>query len=244
MTMNRKISIATIFFILLLSIVVTQNIHLNENIKNIEMQNIDQVSQIDMMSKEMTALEDENSIIRRVLSEEKEVADSYRQLVGDYQGDDLIAKAKEIKGNTPLDFETAFIVAKYADQFDLNVSLILSVMELESNFSQYEVGADDDRGYMQIIPATEKWLAEEFGEKIGVEYNPDRIFESEYNIGLATIYISLLQKAYGNDYDRILSEYNRGPYNLKRYYEENNTYETTYSRVILTKEQKYIVLNN
>ncbi len=244
MTMNRNISIATIFFILLFIIVVTQNIQLNENIRNIETKNINQVSQINMLSKEMTALEDENLIIRRVLSDEKEVADSYRLLVGDYQGDDLVAKAKEIKDDTPLDFETAYIVAKYANEFNLNVSLILSVMELESNFSQYEVGADDDRGYMQIIPSTEKWLAEEFGEKIGLSYDPDRIFEPEYNIGLASVYIDLLQNAYGNDYDRILSEYNRGPYNLRKYFEENNTYETTYSRVILTKEQKYLALNN
>ena len=116
-------------------------------------------------------------------------------------------------------------------------------MELESNFNQYEVGADNDRGYMQIIPSTEKWLAETYGEKYGLSYNPERIFEPEYNIGLASIYLSLLKDAYGDNYDRILSEYNRGPYNLQRYFEENNTYETTYSRVILTKEQKYLALN-
>ncbi|MBN2259121.1 MAG: transglycosylase SLT domain-containing protein [Clostridiales bacterium] len=244
---NRNISIATIFFALLLTVVIAQNLYLINEIKNLNIDNEslnEQLSQIGTLNKEISYLEDENFIIRRVLVEEKEVADNYRNLVGDYQSNDLVAKAKEIENSTPLDFETAYIIAKYSDQMDLNVSLILSVMELESNFSQYEVGTSDDRGYMQIIPDTEKWLAEEFGSELGLEYDPERIFEPEYNIGLASIYLSLLQNTYGNDYDRILSEYNRGPYNLKKYYEENNTYETTYSKVILSKESKYLALND
>lgn len=118
------------------------------------------------------------------------------------------------------------------------------MIDLESNFGQYEVGGADDRGYMQIIPSTEKWLAKEFGEKIGVEFNPEQIFEPTYNIGLGAAYLSLLKGVYGENYNRILSEYNRGPYNLKRYYEANNTYVTTYSKVVLSREKKYLTFNN
>ena len=116
-------------------------------------------------------------------------------------------------------------------------------MESESNFQQFEVGTSEDRGYMQIIPSTEEWLANTYGVQYGLEYDPERIFDADYNIGLASIYLSLLQKSYGDDYNRILSEYNRGPYNLMEYYKENNTYETTYSRVVLSKEHKYLALN-
>ncbi len=157
---------------------------------------------------------------------------------------DSVAKADEIAEGTPLDFETACVVVQYAEQFDLNPSLILAVIDLESNFKQFEVGGADDRGYMQIIPSTEKWLAGEFGEKIGVAYDPEQIFEPTYNIGLGAAYLSLLKNVYGEDYNRILSEYNRGPYNLKRYYEANNTYVTTYSKVVLSREKKYLAFNN
>lgn len=150
-----------------------------------------------------------------------------------------IRLGKDIESNTPLDFETACIIISYARKFDIKPSLILAMIDLESNFNQYSVGTHEDRGYLQIIPPTEKWLVEEFGEELNLEYNPERIFEPEYNIGLGTAYISLLSSAYGDNINRILSEYNRGPYNLKKFYEKHRTYETSYSRSILKREKKY-----
>ena len=150
---------------------------------------------------------------------------------------------QEITDNTPLDFETAYILVTYARGFDVQPSLILAMIELESNFDQYCSGAADDRGYLQVIPGTEKWLIELFGEELGFEYNPERIFDADYNIGLGVAYISLLKNAYGDDYNRMLSEYNRGPYNLKKYFEKNDTYETAYSRSILSREKKYTAYN-
>jgi soluble lytic murein transglycosylase-like protein len=155
----------------------------------------------------------------------------------------LEARAKEIVAGTPLDYQTALILIKYADQYNLNPSLILSVIEVESNFNQWEVGSSKDRGFMQIIPATEKWLAQDFGKDLGLKYNPKQIFDPEYNIGLAAAYLNVLKKNYGGDYNRMLSEYNRGPSNLKRYYQKHGTYSTTYSRKVLKAENQYLVFN-
>lgn len=155
-----------------------------------------------------------------------------------------IKKIGDISENTPLDLETSAVLVNVANKYDLKPSLILSIMELESNFDQFTVGRDQDRGYMQIIPSTEKWLAKEFAEKHNLTYNPEKIFEPDYNIELAATYLRLLKDSYGNDYNRILSEYNRGPYNLARYYEEHKTYSTSYSRVILNQEKKYLAFNN
>ncbi len=155
----------------------------------------------------------------------------------------VASRAKKIANGTPLDYESALILISYADKYDLDPSLILSVIEVESNFNQWEVGSSRDRGYMQIIPATERWLASDFGGELGLKYNPDRIFDPEYNIGLAAAYLNLLQKNYGDDYSRILSEYNRGPSNLKKYYQRNGTYSTTYSRKVLSAEKRYLAFN-
>jgi soluble lytic murein transglycosylase-like protein len=127
---------------------------------------------------------------------------------------------------------------------DLKPSLILAVIKLESNFNKYEVGEDNDRGYMQIIPSTEKWLAKKYGYKLGLKYNPKRIFEPEYNIGLGAIYLSILKESYGENYNRILSEYNRGPYNLREYYNKHKTYVTSYSRGVLRREKAFLVFND
>lgn len=146
---------------------------------------------------------------------------------------------QDIEKNTPLDFDTSYVIISYARKFNIKPSLILAMIDLESNFEQYCEGSHKDRGYLQIIPSTEKWLAEEFGDELNIEYNPERIFEPEYNIALGSAYISLLSSAYGDDINRILSEYNRGPYNLKKFYDKHKTYETAYSRSILTREKKY-----
>lgn len=156
----------------------------------------------------------------------------------------LKQQAREIAEGTPLDQRAAEILVKYAKKYDLNPSLILSVIETESGFNQYEVGSSRDRGFMQIIPATEKWLAKGFGKELGLTYNPDRIFDPEYNIGLAAAYLNDLREKHGEDYHRILSEYNRGAGNLKKYFKKNRTYSTSYSRKVLSREKRYLVYND
>jgi len=204
-----------------------------EEITNQQVEINDLNNQIEQTSEELEAME--------VIKEKVKFIEEYIDLEGEEVN--LLKKAKNISDETPLDFKSSVVLVSYADRFDLKPSLLLSMIELESNFNQWEVGTSQDRGLMQIIPSTEKWLAEDFGDKIGVKYDPSKIFEPDYNIGLAATYLNIIQKAHGNDYNKILSEYNRGPYGLARYYEKNKTYETAYSRVILSKEKKYLAYN-
>lgn len=195
-------------------------------------------TKISILSKTVNSLEDKKN----------EAEEKLNRVLTDLKIENLeyedIQKIGDISQNTPLDLKTSAVLVNVANKYNLKPSLILSIMELESNFKQFEVGRDQDRGYMQIIPSTEKWLANEFAENHKLEYDPDKIFEPTYNIELAATYLRLLKDSYGNDYSRILSEYNRGPYNLARYYEEYKTYSTTYSRVILNGEKKYLAYNN
>ena len=128
MTISKRIvSGAVILFALMLVLVLMQNNQLKNQITQLTYENerlLDQFSQIHTLNSEIAQLEDENFILTSVLTEEKEVADSYRALGGDYVQKDLVAQAKEIEVQTPLDFETSYIVAKQADTFGLNVSLI------------------------------------------------------------------------------------------------------------------------
>lgn len=185
--------------------------------------------------------------VQKIEKEKDEKEESLNSIIDDLgidnMTDEQVKKIGDISSNTPLNLRTSAILVKVANKYELNPSLILSIMELESNFKKYEVGAAQDRGYMQIIPATEKWLVEEFDEMHNLTYDPTKIFEPEYNIELAATYLHLLKSAYGENYSRILSEYNRGPYNLAKYYEEHKTYSTSYSKVILEKEQKYLAFN-
>lgn len=156
----------------------------------------------------------------------------------------LRQKAEKIAQETPLDLKTAEVLVDYAELFGLKPSLILAIIETESSFNPTEVGTHQDRGLMQIIPSTERWLAKDMGRAIGLEYNPKRIFDPEYNIGLAACYLAFLRDSHGENTHRILSEYNRGPYNLARYYQRNGTYATSYSKKVLKLEAKYVAFND
>lgn len=152
-------------------------------------------------------------------------------------------KIEKIQRLTGLDAETSRIIVEYTNKYDIPSSLLLAVIDVESNFNQYEVGEAADRGYCQIIPGTEKWLIENLGKELGFKYQPENIFDPEYNIGLCVLYLNHLIKSYNANYHRVLSEYNRGPYNLAEYYKKHNTYVTSYSKTILSRRQKYIEID-
>lgn len=150
--------------------------------------------------------------------------------------------AERIAGATPLDLRSSLAAAVYARQFSLRPSLLLAVISKESNFNQFSVGSHRDRGYMQIIPATERFMAKWFGPGLGLPYNPKKIFDPEYNLGLGGAYLGYMVSQYG-DVERALTEYNRGEGRTETYYKRNGTYSTSYSRAVLELEQRYLSLN-
>lgn len=188
---------------------------------------------------DLAILNQEMGILQYSKVKKESIYDTHRTVHYDQALDERVKIILEL---TPLDVEAAKVVLSAADQMNVRPSLILGVMDLESNFSQYMVGTSQDRGYMQIIPGTEKWLARAYGEELGLTYNPERIFDADYNIPLAVKYLAVLQKQYRGNDTKALTSYNRGDAGLKKWYEEHGTYETAYSRVVLKREKKYLAV--
>lgn len=153
-----------------------------------------------------------------------------------------LALAERIKEATPLNLRSSLAAAVYSRKFNLRPSLLLAVISNESNFNSDSVGGDNDRGYMQIIPATERFMMRSYGEVLGLTYNPKQIFEPEYNLGLGAAYLGNLLAAYG-DAHQVLTEYNRGEGRAKTVFQRNNSFSTSYSRNVLELEQQYLSLN-
>lgn len=198
------------------------------------------------LAREMTIIQHEieetrfNEVEKLVgIYEEKAIAEEI--VLAEEQA--LSEKVQFIVDTTPLDAKTAQVIIEYSERYDIRTSLILGVMDLESNFNQYLVGSSDDRGYMQVIPGTEKWLVSKYGEELGISYDPSRIFEAEYNIPLAVKYLSVLKLEFGENFTKVLTAYNRGSGGLRKWYAEHGTYETAYSRVVLKRELKYLEIN-
>lgn len=246
MKSSNKIFLGTLVCILL--VMVTLQVQANKKIMNYEDVNKQLIATINLQEEKINTLILELDKANATIELQTPMVEGYMRLADFLDFDSLdttqLEKAKEISDATPLEYESAIILVKYADIYDIPYSLVLSIIDIESGFQQNLVGADRDRGYMQIIPGTERWLAKTFGDELGLSYDPNRIFEPEYNLALGIKYLDELMSDYGVDYDRILSEYNRGPNNLKKYYEANRTYSTTYSRKVLSKNTSYVALNN
>lgn len=239
---------AVMALVLVLAVLVQEVFQTSSEIKELKEESRALASNVRQLERENEHLSIQLTEANDVILAQKDVVSQYNQLSEFFNLDAVdmgrLENVKKISDATPLSYEDAMVLVKYADLYDLPYSLVLSLIELESNFQGNLVGSSQDRGYMQIIPASERYLATAFGEELGLQYNPERIFEAEYNLALGIKYLDMLRDRYGDDYERILSEYNRGPSNLARYYAAYNTYSTSYSRKVLSKEKKYLALND
>jgi len=246
---NKQMGFYGVILLLVMGVLTLgyQNYQASKKIQKYEVENIELNEVVVSQSELIASLNDQLLGTNEILLAQQDKVIIYDQLSAFIDFDDYeitqLERAQVISEDTPLDLEAATSLVKYADQYDISYSLILSIIDIESNFTEDLVGTHEDRGYMQIIPGTEKWLATAYGDELGLEYNPERIFEPSYNLALGIKYIDILMNAYGSNYERILSEYNRGPSKLQSYYKLNQTYSTGYSRLVLNKERKYVAYN-
>lgn len=249
MKLNNKIFLGTLVCLFVAVFLLSVNqVQANKKIEAYENANLTLTAKVDSQEETINVLSTELEKAVETIELQEPMVSEYKKVSKFVDFDALestqLEKAKEISDATPLDYESAVVLVKYADLYGVPYSLVLSIIDVESGFVKDLVGTSQDRGYMQIIPGTERWLANTYGTELGLTYNPDRIFEPEYNLALGIKYLDDLMGDYGSNYDRILSEYNRGAGNLKKYYAANKTYSTSYSRKILANETIYVALND
>jgi len=102
------------------------------------------------------------------------------------------------------------IIYKYADEFNLDKSLIFAVINAESRFNENAVSRAGASGLMQIMEDTAYWLAPQAGLS---NFNYEDIFDPEINIRLGAYYLSLLSRWFGS-VELALCAYNAGPGNV------------------------------
>ena len=87
-------------------------------------------------------------------------------------------------------------VERYANQFGVSKSLVLAVIQTESNFNPFAVSSAPAYGLMQLVPASGGRDAYRYAK--GRDRIPSReyLFDPENNIELGTAYLSLLDREY------------------------------------------------
>jgi hypothetical protein len=107
----------------------------------------------------------------------------------------------------PLTDKTPFqkLIREAAARYNLDPTLIHSVISIESNFNPKAVSHKNARGLMQLMPRT--------AELMGVKDS----FDPGQNIDGGAHYLSDLMKKYRNDLTLALAAYNAGPDSVDKY---------------------------
>jgi soluble lytic murein transglycosylase-like protein len=107
----------------------------------------------------------------------------------------------------PLTDKTPFqkLIHDAATRYQLDPTLIHSVISIESNFNPKAVSRKNARGLMQLMPRT--------AELMGVKDS----FDPSQNIDGGSHYLSDLLKKYKNDLTLALAAYNAGPDSVDKY---------------------------
>lgn len=103
----------------------------------------------------------------------------------------------------------------------IDPNLVSAVMRQESIFNPEIVSPAGAIGLMQIMPYTAKQLAGD----LKIPFFVDSLYNPAYNIKLGTYYLKQLLDTFDNNYVMVLSSYNAGPINAKKWYDKNKAEE-------------------
>ena len=99
-----------------------------------------------------------------------------------------------------------------------NDSLINAVIKKESNFKPKTIGSCGERGLMQIMPSTGRFLA----KNMRIKYNHNKLLiDDEYNVNMGKFYLEKLLQYFDNHKLLALAAYNAGRGNVEKWMERN-----------------------
>lgn len=102
-------------------------------------------------------------------------------------------------------------------QYQVDESLVLSVIFQESRFRQDALSSAGAVGLMQIMPQTATWIAQHMAVE---NFHLNQLKEPEANISMGTWYLSWLEKQFNGDRVLMLAAYNAGIGNVQRWLQE------------------------
>lgn len=111
----------------------------------------------------------------------------------------------------PLKYEKEIL--KYSREYDLDPSLVASIINAESSFKEDIVSKQGAIGLMQIMPQTAKYISNLMGEN---EFKTEMLFDPEKNINYGCYYLKYLFARFENE-KVSLSAYNAGEGNVSKW---------------------------
>jgi soluble lytic murein transglycosylase-like protein len=142
---------------------------------------------------------------------------------------DRFASRREM-GLTSPEIETlAHAILDASKQYDIDPSLVLAVIHVESRYDAFAVSPVGALGLMQILPSTGRELA----ARHGVDWTgPQTLFDPVSNVRLGVAYLKQLSDRYGST-SMALAAYNWGPGRIDRRLRSGTPMPTIYPGLVL-----------
>lgn len=129
------------------------------------------------------------------------------------------------KNLTSLEYDDCEFIVNECKDKDLDPFIVLGVIKRESNFNPKAKGAAGERGLGQLMENTARPVA----ENLGYVYDPDKLYDTRYNLKLTITQIAYLLNVYDNDIHMALTAYNRGQQGLIEFMESSESNKSAVS---------------
>lgn len=126
--------------------------------------------------------------------------------------------------------QVAETIVEEARRLDFEASLVLALIEVESQFDAFAVSPVGAVGLMQVMPATGKALAKD----LGIEWRGLRtLFDPVHNLRIGLAYLDRLRERF-DDLPTALAAYNRGPTAIGRRVRGGGTIPVGYAERVMS----------
>ncbi|MBO5245273.1 MAG: lytic transglycosylase domain-containing protein [Selenomonadales bacterium] len=102
-------------------------------------------------------------------------------------------------------------------EWEVDPTLIISVMHSESKFSIHAKSHRGAIGLMQLMPDTALWIATQIGDK---SFTLEKLYDPKTNIRYGTWYLASLKREFQGNEVLMLAAYNAGRGNVKKWMEK------------------------
>lgn len=149
----------------------------------------------------------------------------------------------EVQKKTGLDIELLLYIHRKTIEYDLDISLVLGLIEKESNFNTELVYYNEwndtyDRGLCQLNSQWQEFYWELSGND--GDFKDEYVFDPYLNVDMALAHMRFQMDIFDNDWIKALGGYNRGADGLRMYKQRNGTYDTDYALDILERSLQYM----
>jgi soluble lytic murein transglycosylase-like protein len=147
---------------------------------------------------------------------------------------DTIAKHRSGLSDSQIE-QVAIAMINEAHARQLDPTLVLAVVKVESGFNNFAVSPKGACGLMQLMPATGAALAERIGLRW---YGRRTLFDPVANVRLGVAYLQLLLRRYDGDLETALAAYNWGPSRIDDFVRSGSQLPVEYSSRVIRAQRR------